>query len=115
MSKINREIILSWFLGFVVLWFGANEVLYSPKWVSMVPKFLGTGEVAGYLVILHGVILILCGLAFIFNFRRRMAAIVIVLMLLEIIFSLLAEGGLNPIAVRDIGLLGMALALTFRN
>ncbi len=114
MSKINREEVLAYSLSFVVFWFGINEVLTPGGWRGMVPVFLG-GFVPKYLVLAHGTVLILCGLGMLFNFYRRVAAIVLCLLLIEIVVSLLMMGGLSAVAVRDIGLLGMAFALTLKN
>ena len=113
MRKINREAILSYFLGFVVLWFGIEEVMHPANWTIFVPQFFGTGDTLTYLVIFHGVLLLACGLSLIFNFHRRVAAVVFSLMLLEIIINLFLVDGLSEIVVRDIGLLGMAITLTF--
>lgn len=115
MSKINREVILSWSLAVVVFYFGYNEVLYPENWIKLVPSFFGGDNILTYLVVAHGAILIFVGLSLIFNFYRRIAAMLLSLMLVEIIFVLITGGGFSPVAARDIGLLGMALALSFRN
>lgn len=115
MYRFNNENILSFFLAFVVIWFGYNEVTNPEQWVAYVPSFLGGGSMTEYLVVAHGIILILSGLSLIFNFHKRTAAFVILLMLAGIVFTLLSVSGLDEIAVRDIGLLGMALALTLKN
>lgn len=99
------------FLGFVVIWFGLNEVRNPEAWAIYVPGFLQGMSMVNTLVLVHGVILILSGVALIFNFYRRLAAIVLALMLLDIVATLWLGSGLDEITVRDIGLLGMALAL----
>ena len=113
--KVNTEVVLSYFLGFIVLYIGAQEVLSPAKWTIFVPEFLGNGPTIVYLVILHGLLLLAVGFAFIFNFHRRIAAFVLSLMLFEIIINLLVVEGLSEIALRDIGLLGMAIALALKN
>lgn len=116
MSTFNRETVLSFFLGFVVLWFGGNEIMSPERWTVFVPAFLGiTGDLLNYLVVAHGIVLALSGICLIFNFHRRLAASVVFLMILSIVFTLVSTSGLDEIAVRDIGLLGMALALALRN
>ncbi|HEY4494018.1 MAG TPA: hypothetical protein VJB95_01125 [Candidatus Paceibacterota bacterium] len=108
----KKELVLAWFLGFVVLWFGYKEVTGPNSWTAMIPSFLGVeGQMAVNLVMAHGIILILSGLALVFNFHRRIAASVIALLILAIVGNFLMTGGLSAVAVRDIGLLGMALAL----
>ncbi|MEX2052301.1 MAG: hypothetical protein WD991_01220 [Candidatus Paceibacterota bacterium] len=111
MQILNRENILSFFLAVVVLWFGYQEVSAPENWVSLVPEFFGNGENLRYMVLAHGAILILSGLFLIFNFKRRIAAGVIALMLLGIIINFYQTGGISATLIRDVGLLGMALGL----
>lgn len=115
MRHINRETVLSYFLAFVVFWFGFNEVSSPANWTGLVPGFLGSGAMLTYLVVFHGSLLILCGLALVFRFHPRVAAGILALMLLDIAATLIVRGGLSDVAVRDIGLFGVALALSFRN
>ena len=65
------------------------------------------------LVLSHGITLTVCGFALIFNIKRKIAAAVIVVLLLEIVINFLFISGLSGVAVRDVGLLGMALAIIF--
>lgn len=118
MPTINKEIVLSYFLGFVVIWFGVNEILHPERWAVFVPSFLSSGNMVNYvnyLVVAHGIVLVLSGLSLAFNFHRRIAAFIVFLMLVEIIITLIRASGLDEIAVRDIGLSGMALALSLKN
>lgn len=110
-EKLNAELILSWFLAFVVLWFGLNEVFFPQNWVGLIPNFLRDFGVL--LIIIHGVVLASCGIALVLNFYRKIAALIIALLILEIIINLLIISGLSDIVVRDIGLLGMAIAIIF--
>lgn len=115
MPRLSKEKVLSYFLAFVVIWFGTNEILSPERWVAFVPSFLGTGDVLHYLVIGHGVVLILCGLAMLSDFHKRIAAFIVFLMLVDIVVTLISISGLDEVVVRDIGLLGMALALSLKN
>jgi uncharacterized membrane protein len=115
MSKFNRENVLSYFLAFVVIYFGVNEILSPEKWLTFVPKFLGTGDMITYMVMGHGILLLLCGLGLVLNMYRRFAAILLFLMLADVVFNLYASDGFSSIVVRDIGLAGMALGLSVRN
>ena len=115
MNKINKETVLSWFLAFVAVWFGVVEVLHPAAWTSFVPDMAKTVTPAIDLVSIHGVLLVVLGLALAFNFYRRVAAVILAIVILEIVFFMLQKGGLNPIVVRDIGLFGMAFALSFKN
>ena len=107
----NVEQVISYALAFVVVWFGTNEIFAPGDWAAFVPSFLGTDSLALSLVVVHGLLLTASGLLLAFNFYRRIGAIVLALMLAEIIVSLLVESGLTDVAARDIGLLGIAVAL----
>ena len=111
---INPENVLSYTLGFVVAWFGLNEVLMPQEWVTFAPAFLGNGTLALTLVVLHGIVLVSSALLLFFNLYRRVAAAVLVLIFVEVIIGLVTQTGLSDIAVRDIGLCGMAVALIFK-
>lgn len=115
MSKIKQKTILSFFLGFVVIWFGIQEVTSPGHWVAFVPHFLGAGQTLVHLVVIHGVVLLAAGIALVFGIYRRFAAAVVTLMLLQIVVTLLFAEGLDEISVRDIGLFGAALALAWKD
>ncbi|MCE9549231.1 hypothetical protein K8Q98_02420 [Candidatus Nomurabacteria bacterium] len=115
MWRINKEVVLSYFLAFVVIWFGVSEVSSPERWVVFVPTFLNLGDMVNSLVMVHGVVLVLCGLSLVFNFYRRIAAFIVLIMLIDIVTTLILVSGLDEISVRDIGLLGMALALALKN
>lgn len=106
------ETVLAWGLAFVVIWFGANEVLKPEDWVGLVPAFFGGGTLATWLVLAHGATLVLCGLAIALDIYRFAAAAVVSFMLAQIVFSFIIQSGLSDVAVRDIGLLGASLSLT---
>ena len=110
-EKLNTEIILSFFLAFVVLWFGINEILYTQDWTGLVPNVLKNLLSVNLLVLSHGITLTVCGFALIFNIKRKIAAAVIVVLLLEIVINFLFISGLSGVAARDVGLLGMAIAI----
>lgn len=114
-EKMNTEIVLSFFLAFVVLWFGINEIFYTQNWVGLVPEFLKNLFPVNLLILAHGTVLTLCGIALVFNIYRKIAAAAVAFLLLEIIINFLFVSGLSSVAVRDVGLLGMALAIIFNN
>lgn len=115
MSKINKDLVLSLALGFVVIWFGISEITSPEKWGVYVPDFLSSLGSLKNLVIIHGVVLVLCGIGVIFNFHRRIAAFLIACMIVQIIVTLFIGEGLDELVVRDIGLLGLSLALLVKN
>jgi hypothetical protein len=107
----NPVTIFSYSLGFVVAWFGMNELIYPHEWIAFAPSFLGDGVLAVDLVVAHGIILVACAVLLFFNFYRRIGASVLALIFLEILFNLIMQTGLSDIAVRDIGLCGMSIGL----
>ncbi len=109
----TQTTITSYFLGFVVIWFGVNEIFFPTNWVGFAPSFLGYGSLALSLVVGHGLILTLAGIMLVLGFYRRLAALVLAIIFLEIIVDLLIGQIAGDIIVRDIGLWGMSLALLF--
>ena len=118
MQSITRiltdpENIFSYALGFVVAWFGLNEIFAPQEWVAFAPPFLGTGSLAVDLVVVHGIVLTSCALLLFFKVYRRIAAAILALAFVEVVLGLLTQTGLSDIAVRDIGLFGLSLGLVF--
>lgn len=107
----DPENVLSYVLGFVVAWFGLNEILAPQEWVAFAPPFLGDGTLAINLVVIHGIVLASCALLLFFNIYRRIAAAILALIFAEVIVGLVTQTGFSDIAVRDIGLCGMAIGL----
>lgn len=115
MNWFNRDSVLSFALGFVVIWFGLGELFQPSEWVGFAPAFLGKGTLAIDLVLVHGIVLSVAGIMVIFNFYRKYAAMVLVMVFAEIVLDLIIKSGLSAIVVRDIGLWGMAIALSIDN
>jgi len=107
----NPENVLSYGLGFVVAWFGINEILAPTEWVAFAPPFLGTGTLATSLVVIHGIVLVSCAILLFFKLYRKIAAAILALIFVEVIFNLITQTGLSDIAVRDIGLCGLSIGL----
>ena len=105
----NPENILSYGLGFVVTWFGLNEIFAPAQWVTFAPPFLGTGALALSLVVIHGIVLVSCAILLFFKVYRWIAASVFI----EVVADLVFQSGLSDIAVRDIGLFALSLGLAF--
>src|SRR5665213_252588 len=91
----NPENIFSYALGFVVAWFGLNEIFAPQEWVVFAPPFLGTGALAVSLVVMHGIVLTSCALLLFFNLYRRIAAAILALVFLEVIVGLVTQTGLS--------------------
>jgi hypothetical protein len=109
--RISPETVVAWALGFVVGWFGTNEILFPADWAVFAPSFLGTGSLVLSLVVLHGIILVTCAVLLLANFHRRIAGGALALIFIEIISGLIYGSGLSDIAVRDIGLCGASISL----
>ncbi len=110
-QRITAQLILRVFLGLVVLWFGSSEIISPQMWVTFVPPFMGSILPLTTLVLIHGIVLCVLGIALIAKLYVRAAASILALMLAQIVLSLIVKGGLSATAVRDFGLLGAALAL----
>lgn len=101
------------FLGFVLLWFGVNELMDPRYWSGYVPPLVLQFFPFSVNVFVqgHGVVLSLLGLALFFKIHMRITGFVIMGVLLSIISGLIMIDGFNEIVVRDIGLFGLALAI----
>lgn len=105
------------FLGFVLLWFGVNEVLDSEYWSGYVPPLVASvlPFKVNLFVQMHGVVLSLLALSLFFNLYIRYTGFMVIGVLLSIIGGLIMIDGFNEIVVRDIGLFGLALAIWFHS
>jgi uncharacterized membrane protein YphA (DoxX/SURF4 family) len=113
-SHSLRHMLMRWSLGVVLAWFAVQQ-LYNPgDWAHFVPAFLadaGLPETA--LIRLHGLLLLTSGLGLLAGTLVRPAAGLASFILVQIIFALAVEGGEVNLIARDVGLLGLALALVF--
>lgn len=100
-------------LAFVFAWFGISEILNPVYWSGYVPplveKFLPFG--VNLFVQLHGLVLFLLALSFVFKFYVRYTGFLALGVLFSIIVGLIMISGFSEIVVRDIGLLGLALSI----
>jgi uncharacterized membrane protein YphA (DoxX/SURF4 family) len=98
-------------LGVVFLWFGYHELVQPGGWTQYVPVVNESSSLAVVLVLAHGWALFVTGAALVAGIAPRVAAAVASVLLLEIVISL-AVTGLDPTALRDVGVLGLAVCLT---
>ncbi|MEK7579696.1 MAG: DoxX family membrane protein [Patescibacteria group bacterium] len=104
-------------LAFVFFWLGIDKFIHPDYWInawtplwfqSLLSRFnIG----ALNFIYANGIFEIVLGLGFVFNIFVKLLALFAVLFLLTVIVSF----GLNEVTVRDIGLIGSALALLFWN
>jgi len=98
-------------LSFVFLWFGVNQVIDPIAFQSYVPELVYTEDGlhidAVRVVLLNGIFEIVLGLLLIAGLFTRVTALIMGLHLISIIIAL----GYNEIAIRDVGLLCITIAL----
>ena len=102
-------------LGLVLAWFGYHELVQPSLWTGYVPVVSTTSSFAVVLVLAHGWLLLVLAVAIIAGIATRIAAAIAAVLLLEIVISLTATGGLSDLTLRDVGVLGLALCLTGRH
>jgi uncharacterized membrane protein YphA (DoxX/SURF4 family) len=97
-------------LGLVLIWFGFHELEHPGDWTGYVPVISETSNFAVVLVLIHGWVLFVLGFALVAGIETRLAAAVTSVLLLEIVISLVVTG-LSATALRDVGVLGLAVCL----
>jgi uncharacterized membrane protein YphA (DoxX/SURF4 family) len=98
-------------LGVVFFWFGYHELVQPGGWTQYVPVVNESSSLAVILVLAHGWALFVTAAALVAGIAPRAAAAVASVLLLEIVISL-AVNGVDPTAMRDVGVLGLAVCLT---
>jgi uncharacterized membrane protein YphA (DoxX/SURF4 family) len=98
-------------LGVVFFWFGYHELVHPGDWTQYVPVVSESSSLAVILVLAHGWVLFVLAAALVAGIAPRAAAAVAAVLLLEIVISL-AVTGLSDTALRDVGVLGLAVCLT---
>lgn len=110
-----RHLVLRLGLGFVLGWFGTQELHSPSEWGVFVPSFVGSISPVSVddLILLHGfLLLIACG-SVVLGLAYRPGCMLAMALLGEIIFGLWWDGGgISDLVVRDIGLLGLAAGMT---
>lgn len=99
-------------LGLVLAWFGYHELVRPGEWTGYVPVLSPGSSLAVILVLAHGWLLLVLAAALAAGIVPRTAAAIAAVMLLEIVISLTATGGLSDLTLRDVGVLGLAVGLT---
>ncbi len=109
----NYFLIMRLSLAFVFVYFGISEIFNPAYFSGYVPSFIASLPFfnSNLFIQTHGIILIFLSLSLIFKFYIKFTGILMMLMLTQIIGGLLLTSGFNEIAVRDIGLFGLALSI----
>lgn len=97
-------------LGLVLLWFGYHELVSPGLWTGYVPVLSTTSSAAEVLVLAHGWVLLVIAVALLAGIVPRVAAAIAAVLLLEIVISL-AVTGLSDLVLRDLGVLGLSIAV----
>lgn len=99
-------------LGLVLLWFGYHELVAPELWTGYVPVLAATSHGAEVLVLAHGWALLVIAVALLAGVAPRVAAALAAVLLVEIVISLWATGGLSDLVLRDVGVLGLSIGIT---
>ena len=94
----------------MLLWFGYHELVRPGEWTGYVPVVSAASSPAIIMVLAHGWVLLVLGVALVAGIAPPVAALASVL-LLEIVISL-AASGISDTTLRDLGVLGLAIVLT---
>ena len=98
-------------LGVVFAWFGYHELVQPDGWTQYVPFVSESSSLAVFLVLMHGWVLLVTGAALVAGIAPPAAAAVASVLMLEIVIAV-AMTGQSPTALRDVGVLGLAVCLT---
>ena len=98
-------------LGVVFAWFGYHELVQPDGWTQYVPFVSESSSLAVFLVLTHGWVLLVTGAALVAGIAPRASAAVASVLMLEIVIAV-AMTGQSPTALRDVGVLGLAVCLT---
>jgi uncharacterized membrane protein YphA (DoxX/SURF4 family) len=97
-------------LGLVLAWFGYHELVLPGEWSGYVPAIPATSTLAIVAVLAHGWVLLVLAVALVAGIVPRLSAAIASVLLLEIVLAL-GFGGLSDTALRDVGVLGLAVCL----
>jgi uncharacterized membrane protein YphA (DoxX/SURF4 family) len=98
-------------LGIVFAWFGYHELVDPRLWTGYVPVVPAASTASVVLVLAHGTVLLVLAVALVVGVAPRVAGAIGALLMIEIVVSL-GVHGLNDIVVRDVGVLGLAVAVS---
>lgn len=101
------HLMMSWGLGAVFLWIGLDILVHPDLWIGFVPANLPGGLTRETALQLNGIGDTILGILLLLRWWQKTAAFLAALHLVGI----LVTNGIDAIIIRDVGLLGMALAL----
>ena len=100
-------------LGFVMCWFAVQELRTPSDWTVFVPSFVTDASpvAVDQLILLHGLLLLLAATSVVLGVFYLPGCLLASGLVLEILFGLWWDDGINDLVVRDLGLLALAVAL----
>jgi uncharacterized membrane protein YphA (DoxX/SURF4 family) len=98
-------------LGLVLAWFGYHELDAPLAWTGYVPALSPASHLAEVLVLAHGWLLLVLATALVAGVVPRAAAVLASLVVAEIVISLAVSSGLSDLVLRDVGVLGLGVAV----
>lgn len=100
-------------LGFVLAWFGIQQTLNPSEWIDFIPAIVSNHSPipATGLIHIHSAFLLLAAAGLVTGLFLVGASLLATAVILQVTISLLLDGGVAALIVRDVGLLGMAGAL----
>jgi uncharacterized membrane protein YphA (DoxX/SURF4 family) len=111
--QLMRHLLLRFCLGFILIWFGIQQVINPSEWTGFVPEIISSHSPVGGigLIFVHGALLTIAAIGISVGLFPKSASLLAATLLLEIIVVLSVKGNSGGLIVRDIGLLVMALVL----
>lgn len=108
-----RHLLMRLALGFILGWFGVQQARDPSEWVKFVPIVAARYSPIDVtdLILLHSASLILAATGILLGLFLFGSCLLAAGILLQIIISLLLGDGAADVIVRDLGLLGLAVAL----
>src|SRR5712692_1414240 len=100
-------------LGFVLSWFGVQELRSPSDWAVFVPSFVSDRSpiAVNDLILLHGFLLILAASFIALGLLYVIGCLLATGLLAEILLGLWLDAGVNDLVIRDLGLIALAAAL----
>ena len=97
----------------VLIIFGIWEIVQPVYWNAFVPAFISDFININLFVQLHGIFIIMLGVAILFGIYLRISAALAVLTTIAVILFLLASSGFSDIIIRDLVIVFAAASLVF--
>lgn len=108
-----RHLLMRLGLGFVMAWFGVQELRGPSEWAVFVPRFIVDISPIGVndLILIHGFLLVLAAVSVVVGLFYLPGTLLAMGLVADIVFGLWVNDGFNDLVIRDIGLFGLAAAL----